>query len=173
MSDKAEKINRLFELFGAGGADSGSFPELCTAITFRKNKENALKFSQVDFSKRLILLPQCIRSTEKCKAEEKAAEYLCKKCGACKAADIISKAEELGYMGVKILKGGSAVARLIKELKPEAVIGVACSFEGALGMLECERSGIVVQFVSLLRDGCSDTDVNLVDVYETMEFARP
>ena len=85
----------------------------------------------------------------------------------------MERAEQLGYAGVKILKGGSAVAKLIEEMKPKAVLGVACNFEGALGILECERKGVIVQFVSLLRDGCADTDVELDEVFEMMEFKQP
>ena len=54
-----------------------------------------------------------------------------------------------------------------------AVLGVACSLEGALGSLECERAGIPVQFIPLLRDGCADTDVDLDTVLETLEFRAP
>ena len=94
-------------------------------------------------------------------------------CGECKVSAVVVKAESLGYIGVRILKGGSAVGRLLGELAPRAVLGVACSFEGALGMLECERKGIPAQFVPLLRDGCADTDVELDEVMELLEFKQP
>ena len=173
MSNKAENLNRLMELLGDAAADGTSLAELCPAITSRKNKENALAFSRSEFHERLVLVPQCLRSTQECEAEERAAEYVCKRCRACKIADVVDRAEELGYMGVKILKGGSAVARLVEELKPRAVLGVACSLEGALGILECGRLRVAVRFVSLLRDGCADTDVDLDEVLETMEFRQP
>ncbi len=172
-SDRAEKLNKLMELLGDTSREGGPLTELYPAITSRKNKEYALAFSRSEFSERLVLLPQCLRSTQECAAEEHGAQYVCKRCGACKVAEIIERAEELGYMGVRIVKGGSAVARVLEELKPRAVLGVACSFEGALGMLECERLDVAIQFVSLMRDGCSDTDVDLKEVFETMEFRQP
>ncbi len=172
-SDKAEKFNKLMELLGGTSPEGGSLTELYPAITSRKNKKYALAFSRSEFHVRLVLVSQCLRSTEKCEAEQRGALYVCKGCGACKIAAIIERAEELGYMGVKILKGGSAVTRILEELKPRAVLGVACSFEGALGMLECERLGVTVQFVSLLRDGCADTDVVLDEVFKAMEFRQP
>jgi len=173
MASQAEKLNKLFELLGGQAIEGGSLAELYSAITSRKNKEHALKFSQTKYSERVILVPQCLRSTDKCAAEEHSAEYVCKKCRACKIAEVVERAEQLGYAGVKILKGGSAVAKLIEEMKPKAVLGVACNFEGALGILECERKGVIVQFVSLLRDGCADTDVELDEVFEMMEFIQP
>ena len=145
---------------------------MCAAITSRKNKEQALPFAAVPCAERLVILPHCLRATDSCAAEERAAEYTCAKCRACKIAEITEKAEELGYLGVRILKGGSAVSAVLKEVKPRAVLGVACNFEGALGALECERMGIAVQFVALARDGCADTDVDIQEVLQALEFRQ-
>ena len=173
MSEKAEKFSRLMQLFGGASGEGGSFAELCKAVTVRNNKEYALAYSKTDYPDRLVLLPQCLRSTKDCKAAEHSAQYICKRCGACKVTAIAEKAEELGYRGVRMLKGGSAIARLLDELKPGAVLGVACGFEGALGMLECERKETPAQFVALVRDGCADTDVELEAVIELLEFRQP
>jgi hypothetical protein len=171
-NDKAGKLNRLLELLGGAGGDGGDITELCAAITSRKNKEQALPFSAVPYAERLVVVPHCLRATGACKAEEKSAFYVCARCRACKIADIVEKAEELGYLGVKILKGGSAVSAMLREVKPRAVLGVACSFEGALGALECEKQGIAVQFVALARDGCADTDVDVQEVLQALEFRQ-
>lgn len=148
-------------------------PELCQAIVSRKNTEQAAAFSKAPYARRLIFVPQCLRVLGKCRAEERAYEYLCAHCGACPAAAIHAKAAALGYGAVKMLKGGSAVMRLLDEHRPLAVLGVACGFEGAMGMLECERRGVAVQSVLLLRDGCADTTVELAEVFEMMEFIQP
>ncbi|MHC5036508.1 MAG: DUF116 domain-containing protein [Planctomycetota bacterium] len=173
MSDDADRLNKLLSLIGSSSKEGSSLPEFCTAITFRKNKEYALLFSRTKYTERIVFLPQCLRAIGQCEAEERAAEYVCQRCGGCKIAEIIDRAESLGYMDVKILKGGSAVGRLLDELKPKGLLGVACSFEGSIGMLECERKGVAVQFIALLRDGCADTDVDLDEVFETMEFQQP
>jgi len=172
MSDQMEKLGQLLQMLGSGALKGGSLSELCTAITVQKNEEYAEAYAESDYGGRIVLLPQCLRCTARCKAVEQGVEYVCKKCGACKIAEIIAEAERLGYMGVKILKGGAAVARLLKEVRPKAVLGVACGFEGAIGMLECERVGIAVQFVSLARDGCADTDVDLDAVFEAMGIRK-
>ena len=167
------KLNRLMEMLRGTIQEGESFQDFCKALSLRKNKEYALAFSRTAYSERLVLLPQCLRCTAQCQAEEKGAELICKRCGACKAAAIAERAEELGYLGVCMLKGGTAVAKLVERLKPKGVLGVACHFEGVLGVLECERLGIPVQFVALLRDGCADTDVDLDEVLEAMEFRKP
>jgi hypothetical protein len=170
MSSKAEDLNRFFEMMGDEIRSGGSFTDICKAVILRKNKENAGPFGRTPFNRRLLLLPHCLRSSNGCAATEHAAEWVCGCCGLCKIDALTQKGEELGYMGVKVLKGGSAIGRLVKELKPTAVLGVACSFEGALGMLECERLGVAIQSVALCRDGCSDTDVTAEDVFEVMEY---
>ena len=173
VSADPRKLNRLMEMLRGATQEGESFQDFCKALTLRKNKEFALAFSRTAYSERLVLLPQCLRCTAQCQAEEKGAELVCKRCGACKVAAIAERAEELGYLGVCMLKGGSAVANVVERLKPKGVLGVACHFEGVLGILECDRLGIPVQFVPLLRDGCADTDVDLDEVLEALEFRKP
>jgi hypothetical protein len=122
------------------------------------------------FDSRIILLPQCLRNLEHCQAKEKGNQYLCARCGQCKIDGIHQLAEELGYRGVFVLKGGRAVSQILNLVKPGAVIGVACHYEGAMGLTECEQHDVPAQFVPLLRDGCVDTDVDLEEVEEIMKF---
>lgn len=169
---KREELTQRLKLFDGMLHEGATFAELCEAVTARRNKEYAVPFSRTEFRDRLVLLPQCLRSTDNCAAEERAAEYVCARCRSCKIADIVDRAEQLGYRGARILKGGSAIARILEEVAPKAVLGVACKLEGALGMLECEKAGIAVQFVPLLRDGCADTDADIAEIMEMLEFRR-
>lgn len=167
----AKEMNELLRWIG-DGAESGesNFNELCRAVAVRKNKEHALRFAGVPPRRRVVLVPQCLRKLGECKAKETARGYECAECMACPAGTILRRAKSLGYKGVFMLKGGRAVARLIAEEKPEAVVGIACDYEGALGILECERAGAAVQFVPLSRDGCAETDVDLEEVMSVLEF---
>ena len=170
MGISAKSIARLMSLMGGGVAvEDLDFVKVCRDLIGRKNQEHAEAFARTPYAQRIVFLPQCIRCTAKCQAHEEGAEHICAECGECKAGSIVRRGADLGYMGVRILKGGSAITRLVDELKPGAVLGVACHFEGALGILECERLDIPVQCVSLLRDGCADTDVNLDEVLELMD----
>ena len=137
-------------------------------VTAKKNKSNLDRFIAVPFDERIILVPQCMRNVEKCKAKELGAYYICAECGACKIGSISKKSKELGYKGLFILKGGRIAEKLIAELKPKAVVGVACFYEGSEGMELCEKHNITVQFVPLTKDGCVDTDVNLNEVLEVI-----
>jgi geranylgeranyl diphosphate synthase type II len=51
----------------------------------------------VDFKRRLLLLPHCLKHAEGCPADYDEFGLDCKKCGACSVADFKVKAEELGY----------------------------------------------------------------------------
>ena len=143
--------------------------ELNKKTAMKKNREMEKPFAAVPFGKRVIFVPHCMRNISKCKAKEMGSYYLCAECGACKIGPISKKTKELGYKGLYVLKGGKAVQNLSRELKPEAIIGVACYFEGVQGIKEGEKNKVPVQFVALAKDGCVDTDVKLEDVYITLE----
>jgi hypothetical protein len=168
--EAVERLNEMMHLLGKEGADGESFAKLCKGIVIRKNKECASSFSKVPFEKRVIFLPQCLRRVDECKAKERRSGYDCAHCGACAIAKVIQEAEKLGYRGVHVLKGGRAVIRILEEEKPQAVVGVACDYEGTLGVLECEKRKIPVQFIPLTRDGCFETDVELEEVKSVLNF---
>ena len=170
-SPTAKEMNELLRWIGeTPESGESNFDELCRAVAVRKNKEHALRFAAVPFARRIVLVPQCLRKLGACKAKETARGYECAGCMACPAGRIHREASRLGYRGVFMLKGGRAIAGLIAREQPEAVVGIACDYEGALGMLQCERVGAAVQFVPLSRDGCSDTDVDLDEVMSVLEF---
>ncbi len=130
-------------------------------------------YVRTPFEKRVVLLPHCLRS-ENCEAKMGEYGYKCVKCGRCAIGKIVEKAEELGYMGVFILPGGSLVERIIDEFKPRAVLGVACLKECILGHAVLLKKGIPGQAVPLLRDGCFKTVVDVNKVIKVMSAAlRP
>lgn len=138
------------------------------ALTDKKNRQMADAFASIPYSDRVVFVPHCMRNIEKCKAKELGSYYVCAECGGCKIGNISKKSKQLGYKALYILKGGKAVKKLTEEMKPRAVLGVACYFEGVMGMEESEKHGMTVQFVPLTRDGCVDTDVNLENVFEAL-----
>ncbi|MHC4252394.1 MAG: DUF116 domain-containing protein [Planctomycetota bacterium] len=166
----AKDLNEIMRWLGEDADGAANFDELCRAVAVRKNKEHAARFARVPYEQRIVLVPQCLRRLGDCGATETARGYECAGCMACPAGEIGSEAARLGYGGVYMLKGGRAVAALLAETSPRAVVGVACEYEGALGIMECERAGAVVQFVALNRDGCSETDVDLDEVKSVLAF---
>jgi len=127
------------------------------------------KFARTPFQKRILFLPQCLRSKD-CPASLSDSGYVCKKCGRCGIHRVISKALELGYKGAFILSGGSMVGRILERERPSACLGVACIKELVLGSYICERFGAISHCVALSRDGCVETDVNWNIVEDTLSM---
>jgi hypothetical protein len=134
-----------------------------------KNKLHRKRFVKTDYSNRILLLPQCLRSKD-CEAELGEYGYVCKDCGRCHIPEIKGFAEELGYK-VFILPGGGVVEKIIKAFKPKAVLGVACLKELVLGSIVCEKIKIPAQGVALLRDGCVEADVHWSEVREALSLS--
>ena len=141
----------------------------CKKFTQEKNEKYFEKFLQIPANKRMILVPQCLRNIKKCKAKEFGSYYLCAECGGCKICKISQAAKSAGYLGLRILKGGSTVKKLVTELKPGAILGVACYFEGVQGIKECEKRKISVYFYPLSKDGCENTDLELDNLIKLLE----
>ncbi|MHB9154544.1 MAG: DUF116 domain-containing protein [Endomicrobiales bacterium] len=137
-------------------------------IASKKNERMAKAFAAVPFGERIVFVPHCMRDVEKCRAKEAAGYYLCAECGACKVGPISKKTKALGYRGLYILKGGKVAEKLAAELKPRAMVGVACFFEGVQGIKLGEKNRIIVQFVPLSKDGCAATDVVLEEVFKVL-----
>src|SRR5438046_9382013 len=51
----------------------------------------------IDFKRRLLLLPHCLKHAEGCPADYDEFGLDCTKCGACSAAALKTKAEDLAY----------------------------------------------------------------------------
>lgn len=119
----------------------------------------------VPFERRLLLLPKCLRHSEKCQAEFDEFGLLCKSCGLCSLSCLQREAEELGY-AVLIAEGSAVVTEMIKSGKIEAIIGVSC-----LNVLEkafpyMEMSAIPGIAIPLLQEDCQDTTVDLDWVWD-------
>ncbi len=126
---------------------------------------------RIPFKKRLLLLPQCLKHSEKCTAEIDHLGLLCKHCGKCTIDRFTRRAEELGY-AVLVAEGSPVVMAMIESGQIHATVGVSC-----LSVLErvfpyMEQAAVPGMAIPLLKDGCKDTlfDTDwLVDILETFE----
>jgi len=125
-----------------------------------KNDIHKERFNKISPNKKILFLPQCLRNSKNCKARLGEFGYKCIECCNCKASQIKKKAEALGYR-VFIVPGGSMVGKIVKKLRPDAVVGVACMKELAMAL---DELNMPTQSVELSRDGCVDTDVELETV---------
>ncbi|MDO8647057.1 MAG: DUF116 domain-containing protein [Candidatus Diapherotrites archaeon] len=141
-----------------------------------RNKLNESRFRQVPYSQRMLFLPHCLRSSTKCKSNysDDGLDFKgCSQCNSCQLPKIKKLAEDLGYLRVACVPGGSMLEKLVLKYKPKAVVGVACNAEVHLGMDKLSMAGIPNQAVLLLKDGCKDTEANIPEIKEKLELIDP
>ncbi len=121
----------------------------------------------IPYNKRLLLMPQCLRSAEKCRAPIDEIGLLCEHCGSCIIHDFKRQAEDLGY-AVLIAEGSPIVMTLIETGQIEAVVGVSC-----LSTLEkvfpyMEAGAVPGVAIPLLHDGCKNTAIDTEWLWEAV-----
>jgi len=82
------------------------------------------KCIKVKPDKLLILTPHCIQQ-EKCQYKVTHDVANCRKCGACQVGDLLDISEKYG-VHVAIATGGTLARKVIKTLRPHAVLAIAC-----------------------------------------------
>ncbi|MFI3291612.1 MAG: polyprenyl synthetase family protein [Opitutales bacterium] len=139
------------------------------ALIMLNNEIWRKEFAKVDYDKRILLLPQCLRKQGTCIAKFDSIGLLCEACGNCKIDGLLNLAEDLDMLSV-VSDSTSSVQALFESGKVEAVIGVSClksmekSFENLL------KQGVAAMAIPLLKDGCKDTDVDAKEVMEIMKL---
>ncbi|MFH1721617.1 MAG: DUF116 domain-containing protein [Candidatus Altiarchaeota archaeon] len=131
------------------------------AVQIRNNLYRAA-YSEVPYSKRAVFLPQCLRDSN-CPAPLTEEGIQCIGCQRCGIAEIKREAEDMGYLFF-IAPGSTLIKRMVKKYRPKAVLGVGCSMEVKEGTEMMASVGLPVQAITLLRDGCVDTRVNVLDL---------
>jgi geranylgeranyl diphosphate synthase, type II len=115
--------------------------------------------SAIDFKRRLLLLPHCLKNAEGCPADYDEFGLDCKKCGACNVADFKVKAEELGYK-VLVSEGTPIVLKIIVSGHIDAIVGVACLNVLEKALDKVILAGIPCVAAPLLSSNCRSTSVD-------------
>ena len=113
----------------------------------------------IPHSRRLLLLPKCLRDAQRCRAKWDEFGLVCAGCGSCLIHTYKTEAEQLGYT-VLVAEGAPVVMSLVRSGKIEAVVGASClaALERIFPLIEAAAvPGIAIP---LLRDGCADTGID-------------
>jgi geranylgeranyl pyrophosphate synthase len=110
-------------------------------------------------SRRLFLLPHCLKHAEGCPADYDEFGMNCKKCGACSIADFRTLAEEMGYK-VLVAEGSPIVLKIIVSGHVDAIVGVACLNVLEKAIDKILLAGIPCMAVPLLSSDCRNTSVD-------------
>jgi len=125
-------------------------------------------YRKTPFKKRAVFLPQCLRNPN-CPAKLTPEGIKCVECGQCGICEVKKIAESQGYLFF-IVPGSSFIKRMVKKYNPEAILGVGCTMEVKEGTAMMASVGLPVQGVTLLKDGCVDTRVNVKDLLEKIHM---
>lgn len=110
-------------------------------------------------SRRLLLLPQCLRDAQACPATKDAAGLLCARCGRCPVGSLVDLAESLGMVSL-VAEGATLVRQLIATRRIGAVVGVGCLASLEKLFPEMLAFGVPGLAVPLRRSGCAETAVD-------------
>ena len=113
----------------------------------------------IPHSRRLFLLPHCLKHAEGCPADYDEFGLACKTCGACSIADFRGAAEELGYK-VLVAEGSPIVLKIIVSGHVDAIVGVACLNVLEKAIDKIMLAGIPCMAVPLLSSDCRNTSVD-------------
>ncbi len=119
-------------------------------------------------SRRLFLLPHCLKHAEGCPADYDEFGLNCKECGACSIADFRAIAEEMGYR-VLVAEGSPVVLKIIVSGYVDAIIGVACLNVLEKAIDKILLAGIPCMAVPLLSSDCRNTSVDEAWVREMLQ----
>ncbi len=125
----------------------------------------------IPFNRRILLLPECLKDSFKCQAEQDDLGLLCSECGQCSIAGTLSIAENLGYVAL-VTEGTTVTTRLIESGKVDAVIGVGCMEVLQKMFASVSKFAIPSIGIPLLTCGCKDTTVDQVWLKEEINHYK-
>ncbi|MBY0228298.1 MAG: polyprenyl synthetase family protein [Gemmataceae bacterium] len=143
------------------------FAMVCVANEFWREQVMA-----VPFSRRLMLLPHCLKNAEGCPADYDEFGLDCLKCGACSVADYKGRAEQLGYK-VLVSEGTPIVLKIIVSGHVDAIVGVACLNVLEKAIDKILLAGIPCVAAPLLSSNCKSTSVDNDWVFELINLHKP
>jgi len=117
------------------------------------------QIQSIPHSRRLFLMPHCLKHAEGCPADYDEFGLACKTCGACSIADFRASAEELGYK-VLVAEGSPIVLKIIVSGHVDAIVGVACLNVLEKAIDKIMLAGIPCMAVPLLSSDCRNTSVD-------------
>ena len=114
----------------------------------------------IPYDRRLLLLPQCLRAADSCKAPIDEFGLVCRECGSCAIHHLQAEAERLGY-AVLVAEGSAVVTQMIETGAIEAVVGVSCMSVLEKCFPHMEARAVPGMAIPLLQDGCANTTADL------------
>lgn len=113
-------------------------------------------FAAIPYTRRLFLLPHCMRDESRCSGTYDSLGLHCAGCGSCHIAGLKARAEALGYR-VLTAEGTTAVTNEILDEERDAILGVACMDSLEKSFARVAELGLPNLAIPLLSNGCART----------------
>jgi hypothetical protein len=122
------------------------YPALMLAGSFAKDRKEDLQAFVIRLNNRLVLrgrigakrilllMPHCLQIDE-CDIRLTHNIRNCERCGKCEIKDLISIAEKNG-LDLRIATGGNLARRIVSEVRPDAIVAVACERDLSSGIAD-------------------------------------
>ncbi|SNR90828.1 hypothetical protein SAMN05446037_1001351 [Anaerovirgula multivorans] len=110
----------------------------------------------------LILTPHCIQKSF-CPHKITNDTNNCKRCGLCNVDQLLEFREQYG-VEFRIVTGGTLARKLIMDLKPKAVIAIACERDLLSGLMDVKTIPLLAIVNKRPEGPCVNTEVDLLEV---------
>ncbi|MFZ3121862.1 MAG: DUF116 domain-containing protein [Thermodesulfovibrionales bacterium] len=156
------------------------YPMLMVIGSFRKDKKEQLQRFIINLNNKLVraenpktrkillLLPHCIQIDE-CTIRLTHKIYNCERCGKCEIKDLIQIADE-NKLNLSVATGGTLARRIVKDLRPEAIVAVACETDLSSGIVDIYPLPVLGVPNERPFGPCLNTQVDLEKVKEAIRF---
>lgn len=158
------------------------YPLFMLAGAFIKDKKERLQRLIIDMNNRLILsepqkhrtkrilllLPHCLQIND-CDVRITNDIYNCKRCGRCGIKDLIQIASD-NDLKLFVATGGNLARRIVDDIRPEAIVAVACERDLSSGIVDTYPLPILGIPNERPFGPCRNTRVDLAKVKEAIEF---
>lgn len=149
---------------------------------FLKDKKEALQMFVINLNNQLIkanikrfrtkrillLLPHCLQISD-CDVRITNDIYNCKRCGRCEIKDLIQIADD-NKLKLFVATGGNLARRIVKDVRPEAIVAVACERDLSSGIVDSYPMPILGIPNERPFGPCVNTKVDLKKVREAIEL---
>jgi len=116
----------------------------------------------------LLLLPHCLQMDE-CRIRLTRNIHNCERCGRCKISDLIEIADE-NHLDLFVATGGTLARRIVSEIRPGAIVAVACDRDLSGGLADTYPIPIIGISNERPYGPCVNTQVDLEKVKEAINF---
>jgi len=116
----------------------------------------------------LILLPHCLQKAN-CPHKITIDIDNCQHCGGCRIGELIELAKEY-QIHLAIVTGGTAARKMLQQIKPKAVVAVACERDLISGIQDAYPLPVLGILNERPQGPCYNTLVNLDQVRSSLEY---